>query len=52
MSDSPNPRPQVGPLAAMFIIVAIFALGGAYFFYEQRQALHERQLQAAAAANS
>jgi hypothetical protein len=37
MDDAPAPRSQIGPAAAIAILVVIFLLGGYYFFTEQHK---------------
>lgn len=44
MSDAPK-KPEIGPIAAMIIIVAIFVIGGIYFFLTQEQRLHQQRLE-------
>lgn len=44
MSEAPN-TPQVGPIAAMVIIVAIFVIGGVYFLLTQEARIHQQQLE-------
>jgi hypothetical protein len=34
-------RPQVGPMAAIVIVVILLALGGIYFFITQEMKLHQ-----------